>query len=1155
MKNKDIIKAISIGLSATLALMPNVTAYAQDGADTPDPAGNSTENTASAQESTASEQTQTIENAADAVETIANDVVPEAVPDWASAVQNQTTEGQTGEGQTTDGQTTEGQTTEGQTTEGQAATADGNAENAGGQTAQIPAVYDEIETELHNAAGELDDIGDDSAVVDASYNDANEAIDNFNEKQPAVAQAAEFAVANNDQAVADADQAAQDANTALDNGNDKKGTISEAAAVLYDTDAEAGSAKQAAVEQKDQLQGDLTKAEKAVQAADQKLDNALTGLTTAQTQVDEAAKAKEAAGKAVDQAKDDYKKLLDANGITYTESEDGDIVIDKDAEFKDGQIKKAIDAAQKAVDLAQGEFKDADEAHTQASTKAESAATAVKNAAAQKVTATSDAYKQAKANYTQDDYLDDLLATIQVQQDRVKNSIEKTVDQRKLDAYYNENRELSFLMAKYMLAQDPTVDRSSITPVREGSGRIQKVGGYFVINYKTVDGQSKTLQYVNTCYYRDGDKVDTGEKHNYATDADHIILTAKDEAGGPDKILISEAEINNKTDKYQAAQEAVKNTEKAANDAKAEADAADAALEALKACSYVDDKDEGLKDKKQTLADATTKFGTYLNTAENNLTTADTNHKNAQGTFEENYGSQKDRLDELIGLIKDQQTKVQGTMGSNNTSKYWDANRILAGYMIEYQLRQQGEVTDFSIVRDNKGNIVWNNGNQNMNNYCTVHYTLNGVEHKEYFDYIPYYTNGEAFSGKDTANIGWGNSNIMSAENTQLTVSHIVVVKKDSIRSYNDDGTPKLFNGKGTNFISEADFNAGADNYQSDIKNLTDLQTILDDAKSHAEAARTIKSCMDRMNDAVTLRIKVSDARAQVDKAAQALKEARTMHTMNASVLQELTNKLNAAKENYNNAKAELDAANESVNSLRTVIGEIEVAIDNGFKVKPAVTPTTPSDTTTPAPAVNNTVNDTAAQTPAANPAVTPAAASETSDTAAATTDAAPAADAVAAESSSDTADTTATTTTATDAAAPAFTPIADAAATDALPDGITAVDATAAATAATAATADTLVSSGRLGERQAPEGRVIGGEDMLEEGVLGQREAPDAAIINAFNEGNFGRGMLLTEEGIKIPFMWWFLILILGAKGMQMYIENKKRAQRQENDDANPAK
>ena len=73
------------------------------------------------------------------------------------------------------------------------------------------------------------------------------------------------------------------------------------------------------------------------------------------------------------------------------------------------------------------------------------------------------------------------------------------------------------------------------------------------------------------------------------------------------------------------------------------------------------------------------------------------------------------------------------------------------------------------------------------------------------------------------------------------------------------------------------------------------------------------------------------------------------------------------------------------------------------------------------------------------------------------------------------------------------------------------------------------------LGERQAP----VAGDDLLEDGVLGERQAP---IIQAYENGTFSRKMMFTEEGVRVSFMWWFIILLLGAKGVQMYAKSRKR-------------
>ena len=59
-----------------------------------------------------------------------------------------------------------------------------------------------------------------------------------------------------------------------------------------------------------------------------------------------------------------------------------------------------------------------------------------------------------------------------------------------------------------------------------------------------------------------------------------------------------------------------------------------------------------------------------------------------------------------------------------------------------------------------------------------------------------------------------------------------------------------------------------------------------------------------------------------------------------------------------------------------------------------------------------------------------------------------------------------------------------------------------------------------------------------LQSDVLGERMAP---IVDAVKNGNFSRSMLFSEVGLKISFMWWFIILILGAKGVEMYMRRRK--------------
>ena len=64
--------------------------------------------------------------------------------------------------------------------------------------------------------------------------------------------------------------------------------------------------------------------------------------------------------------------------------------------------------------------------------------------------------------------------------------------------------------------------------------------------------------------------------------------------------------------------------------------------------------------------------------------------------------------------------------------------------------------------------------------------------------------------------------------------------------------------------------------------------------------------------------------------------------------------------------------------------------------------------------------------------------------------------------------------------------------------------------------------------------------EAILDAGVAGERMAP---IVEAVENGTFTRSMMFTEEGTKAaPFMWWLVMVLLGAKGVQMYVKSRRK-------------
>ncbi|MBR1913953.1 MAG: hypothetical protein IJ827_03895, partial [Lachnospiraceae bacterium] len=633
--------------------------------------------------------------------------------------------------------------------------------------------------------------------------------------------------------------------------------------------------------------------------------------------------------------------------------------------------------------------------------------------------------------------------------------------------YWNTNRTLAFCIAKYMLMQQDDIDRSSIDTKFDKAGNVQKSNGAIEISFKRKGSDVTEYAYYDTKgFYRDGDKIFSGN-HKGVEDADHIVVVQREvkeyNENGTAKsltdkmpVLISELGINNGADAYQSLKLAVDSAKEAVDSALSEKDAAEAAL-----AKYAD-------------ADA----------AKAALQEAETALEEAKGAFKSD-----ERSEELISLIQAQKEIVKS---AQNTTQYWEYNRVLTGYFIEYTLRQQGELTSFEIAKNSSGKIIWNGGNGTMHNYCTVKYVLDGVEQTAYFDYIGYYNNGETISGTalgECNNIA--ESSIYKSDST-LIPDHIVVVKKNAITVYKEDGTPKAFSDKGTAFFDEADFMAGTDAYQSAKSRVADLEQAVSNAQSAVSIAENIQSLKEQSAAADALKDKVEAARKKVNEAAAALQQARITSSMNADILAELTERLKDARAEYDEAVDELDTAKEKVVEIQTAIEEMEAALGTGFNF------------------------------------VTPSAGTGASGTGSSGTSGGSSGASGGASSDTASVATPATDSTATGAAAIGGT-TAEAVGAEVL--GERQAPAGGGAGIESAAPSDSEV----LGERQAP----VAGDDLLEEGVLGEIQAP---IIQAYENGTFSRKMMFTEEGVRVSFMWWFIILLLGAKGVQMYAKSRKR-------------
>lgn len=431
-----------------------------------------------------------------------------------------------------------------------------------------------------------------------------------------------------------------------------------------------------------------------------------------------------------------------------------------------------------------------------------------------------------------------------------------------------------------MLAQDDTIERDSISVFRWNNGTVNKKidnQACFEISYRLKGSDKVQYAYFDYfAYYRDGDKVGTA-KHNGVEDADHIVVLKKtvtetnadgtaSKFDGKGEVFFSERALDAGEDAYQSSAAAVRNAEAALDAARAERESADEA-----AARYAD-----------------------LDAAKEALINVQNELNEAKSAF-----SDDERMEELISLIRSQKETVNA---AKNSQAFWKANEKLSIYYTEYALRQQGNLTSFTV-----DDWISNNGTQH--HYFKATYTLDGVEHTDYFDYIVLYTNGETLNGDNQDAHTYVGKSSLFVKDSSMVIDHIVIMKKGEIRSSYDDGTPKTFAGKGEAFFSEGDFNTGKDAYQSAKTRIADLEQAVSNAQSVVSIAENIQALKEQSAAADALKDKVEAARKKVNDAAAALQQARIRSSMNADMLAGLTEKLAAARAEYDEALDELDTA------------------------------------------------------------------------------------------------------------------------------------------------------------------------------------------------------------------------------------------------------
>ncbi len=989
--NRQVLKAISIGLSAALSLMPTVTVLADDDVD------QSGGETSQSQESSDSSQGSSDDGA--------NDEVQEAVSEAAGSLD-----------------TAESFCEPSEAGSGEIA--------AAGEGSDAYVFSSEVYDLLESSEQAVGDIGNDLTALDG----LNSATEQANE-------AAKAALGEDDNGVVDytvvstpvsaaesrVDEAKESVKGAVSSVDDTAGKVEEsaektetAAAVVYDNEGSAQTAKDEALQDLDDANLLVEESRKSVSEAQGKLETANTALGVAQDAVDTAAGKLEEAKKAEKAAQDKLDELHDK--WDFTIDEDGKVVFGSKPE-DENSARKAIESVSDALIQAQDETAQAGDDLVEAKKNAEDAAKEVAEAAKAKKEAADGAYQTFVENAGSElpGKLDTMLEEIEAQRQIVK----EVAGTGNTDNFWKANRNLAYSIVRYTL----TLEGNTVPSLDEIGGQVQKKNNGFEVKYVDKDGVQHTEYYNYKAYYKDGDMV--GSKgRNSLVDTDHIIVLKKSADGKTEDLYISDAALINGCDMYQSLKKAV----------------ADA-------------------DKEYEQANSAVLGYTDVETAKANLAKAEAAAERLSFLNDERVG---DRAVWLMEKIEEQQAKTKSDYETgHNAQTYWKNNRVLTQYLVEYKMLQRihsGEIESFEFELDNKGALSWVNANSTSSHYCAVTVIKNGQEIKEYYDYIAYYDDGEVAGGS-------GSYNDMAKYGKDP--DHIVVVKKDAPASVAADGK-LVFDKKGEGLISVAD----------------------------VFADKADKAAVDNARIAVGLAA-IEEAKQKVIEAVKALENAKVVGAESAKEFNRLKEELKTAQEDYAKAKEDLASAQEKLADAEELVEKMSVDIEEGFKYR----------------------------TPAPNKGQSSGGGSEN-------------------RSSSDESDEGSSVTD--DVSGGGYAPVVDiisstAENSEASEPGAGGIESAGAVFENIGGTSSEIKASAKPGAFADISGTSSGAssgvltEDiLLEDDVLGQRMAP---IIDAVENGTFTRGMMFTEDGLKVDFAWWLVIVLFGAGGVRMYIKKRKKA------------
>lgn len=1055
--NRNILRAISIGLAASLVLVPNVSAFADDGDGGGDGGSKKktqdSENGEKSEKKEKSDRSERIEHDSDGVKEDSHEVEHHENHEENSheehnekpEPQPESSGGNDGGGEQASAPADNGGGNEGTTVvipgsgetgsetivipgSGETGTA---VDGTGTPAADLPAPDPEkapIAAQMYDAAVILDGIAGQSVKVDDAVSDAASA----NEKYEGIVEQTEGYVDSIANGLAIDKNYINNSTAAVDASLQNINNDITAAGNTY---SDAGAAQVA----KDKAETDLTEAintlKEGEKVASMNLEATEKELEKLQTDITKAETAMEDARTKVNTAKAEFKKLLDDNGIKYNE-DTLEVNTDSIDNIEDGAIKEALTKAHQAYLDAETK---AGNAQTEYNGKCSEATQAMAEAYTEVAQKTSAEYQN--LSKTLNEY-NDVVTQMEECSAAISDKIEKALETKTKDDYQNvwdSIRVLAFYTAKSLIIEgNSEIDPASIKPasaVYDADGNITKVNkqnGGFYVTY-TENGETKKVWFNYHAVDEDGNPIDKDTKLG---SYDHFTLD-KDSNSKTNENVVCVDQAN--------ALESIRRL----------SDSTSESLTALGATVDVAESTRNLL-KDVIAADTAVRDDSASWTAQGA-------RDNAAAALEA-YNKLKDlsefKEQPIILEIDEQQKKLKNLVDNENYGNLMNECRKLAALFIKYNLLQDENVNPDSI---DTVHLDWKGGDWEAH-YGQVTYKLKDSDDTQYvyFDY-------KAYDGDELTKLGKDDSK---------HVTRIEVVQKKV-----DENGNLILTDKGDHYYDERDFAGKADEYRTNKSNYELNKELFATALAYAEVVKDKAQLVSEFKEAQVcarnMMITAGDAEQKVKDAAQALLDAKIDLNFNEKKFNDLKDKYEKAKEENEKAKDKLDDLKDKLKELDEKINDLDKILkdDSGFKTekkkdKNRNTEPDPEGATSGGAAVTGGGGESFDGAPAGGT----------------TTDGAPA---------------EGISLTAPGETAPGP------------------------AVGAAPATGTTPLTGDVLSDTDAPSGQ-----------VLGERIAP---IVNAVEDGTFSRQMLFTEDGLKIPFAWWIIILVLGAKGVIMYTKKKK--------------